>query len=87
MQQYIRVRRGKATYFLTCEPTDTVLACKGKLAGVLGKTKDAVKDMRLQMAGKATNVYLPLEDVAVLEQLNLGNDSVVYLSFFVHDGT
>ncbi|KAJ3413286.1 hypothetical protein HDV05_008203 [Chytridiales sp. JEL 0842] len=86
MSMYLRVKRLKATYFLNVEPNDTVLAAKNKLIQMLGHSKEA-SDMRLQVAGKAPGAYVPLEDNNVLEQVGLVDDSAVFLSFWVPDGS
>jgi hypothetical protein len=85
MSMYLRIKRLKATYFLTVEPNDTVLSAKNKLAQILGQSKD-VKDIRLQVAGKASGTYMPLEDTSILEQVGLVDDAEVYLSFWMPDG-
>ncbi|KND00144.1 uncharacterized protein SPPG_04485 [Spizellomyces punctatus DAOM BR117] len=79
---YLRVKRQKTTWFVEAQPQDTVQQLKTKLATTLNREKDA-KDLRLQVPGKQPGTYSPLDDTAVLEQIGLVDDAVVYLSFWI----
>ncbi|KAJ3321994.1 hypothetical protein HDU76_013984 [Blyttiomyces sp. JEL0837] len=87
MSIYLRVKRAKATYFVSCEPTDTALSFKNKVVQMMGKPKDAAKDFRLQVAGKTPNTFSPLEDSSILEQVGLSDDGVVYLTYWISDSS
>eukprot|EP01059_Diplonema_ambulator_P014973 TRINITY_DN26014_c0_g1_i1.p1 TRINITY_DN26014_c0_g1~~TRINITY_DN26014_c0_g1_i1.p1 ORF type:complete len:127 (+),score=49.52 TRINITY_DN26014_c0_g1_i1:48-383(+) len=59
---YVRIKRRKQTIFLHCEPSDTVLSLKEKVAAVTGKP---VTDQRL-LLGKQN-----LEDASTLSDSGL----------------
>ncbi|KAI9342533.1 hypothetical protein BDR26DRAFT_1006610 [Obelidium mucronatum] len=84
----LRAKRLKATYFVSAESNDSVLALKGKLAHMIGK-KEA-KDLRLQILDQRDKtkpgVLATLEDPALLEQLGLTDDAVVYFSYWLGEG-
>ncbi|KAJ3103013.1 hypothetical protein HDU97_010451 [Phlyctochytrium planicorne] len=80
---YIRVKRLKATYFITIEEADTVLALKSKVASTIGKGREALKDIRLSVLNKTGDAYNTLEDSGILEQLGIVDDSVVYLTLWM----
>ncbi|KAK4760675.1 hypothetical protein SAY87_005568 [Trapa incisa] len=48
MSMYIRVKRNKTTYFITCEPTETTLNIKEKLHNLIDQP---VNDQRLILLG------------------------------------
>ncbi|KAI8841296.1 hypothetical protein BC829DRAFT_420611 [Chytridium lagenaria] len=80
---YIRAKRLKSTYFVTCEPTETVQSFKIRLAGMLGRGKDYIKEMRLSVPNKTGDGYNTLEDTGILEQLGVVDDAVVYLTLWM----
>ncbi|KAI8622014.1 hypothetical protein BC830DRAFT_1163228 [Chytriomyces sp. MP71] len=77
----LRLRRLRATYFVSCESGDTVLALKTKLAHMVGKPREA-KDLRILVQAKAEQGKQPqfnaLEDPALLEQLGLVDDALLH---------
>ncbi|KAF6147966.1 hypothetical protein GIB67_018241, partial [Kingdonia uniflora] len=73
MAMYIRVKRDKATYFVQCDPTETILDIKEKLHQI---TDQPVDDQRLILV--ETNVVL--EDSKTLADQKVENDVVVALT-------
>lgn len=68
---YIRVKRMKTTYFIQCDPTETVLDVKQKLFTlieqpvsnqrlVLMSTEEVLEDSKSLAEQKVSNVWLPL---------------------------
>ncbi|KAI9184180.1 hypothetical protein H9P43_003233 [Blastocladiella emersonii ATCC 22665] len=88
----VRVKRGKATYFVQCAATDTVLALKRKVAKLVMRDP---RDLRLMVPKDkiATTVdyallaqkdkLAELEDKAVLDQLGVPDDAVVFLALWI----
>ncbi|KAL9259206.1 viral Ubiquitin-like protein [Drosera capensis] len=70
---YIRVKRFKTTYFLSCDPTETILDIKQKLESLIDQPVD---DQRLILT--ATGVVL--EDSKTLAEQKVENDAVVALT-------
>ncbi|KAM6582983.1 hypothetical protein CsatB_009985 [Cannabis sativa] len=70
---YIRVKRNKTTYFIQCEPTETVLDIKQKLHVLIDQPVD---DQRLILFSSGH----VLEDVKTLADQKVENDSVVALT-------
>ncbi|KAF9615648.1 hypothetical protein IFM89_025598 [Coptis chinensis] len=70
---YIRVKREKTTYFLQCDPTETVLDIKHKLFGLIDKP---VSDQRLVLVATAE----VLDDAKTLADQKVENDAVVALT-------
>ncbi|XP_062093657.1 uncharacterized protein LOC133799675 [Humulus lupulus] len=70
---YIRVKRNKTTYFIQCEPTETVLDIKQKLHVLIDQP---VNDQRLILFSSGQ----VLEDVKTLADQKVENDSVVALT-------
>ncbi|GAB2226715.1 hypothetical protein Droror1_Dr00022534 [Drosera rotundifolia] len=73
MAMYIRVKRFKATYFLSCDPTETILDIKQKLESLIDLPVD---DQRLILT--ATGAVL--EDSKTLAEQKVENDAVVALT-------
>ncbi|PSS36175.1 Ubiquitin-like protein, partial [Actinidia chinensis var. chinensis] len=70
---YIRVKRSKTTYFLQCDPTETILDIKQKLHSLIDQPAD---DQRLILV--ATGEVL--EDSKTLADQKVENDAVVALT-------
>lgn len=70
---YIRVKRSKTTYFLQCDPTETVLEIKQKLLALIDQP---VSDQRLILVGTGE----VLDDSKTLADQKVENDAVVALT-------
>ncbi|KAK7815707.1 ubiquitin-like protein [Quercus suber] len=70
---YIRVKRSKTTYFIRCDPTETVLDIKEKLQVLIDQP---VNNQRLILVGTGE----VLEDSKTLADHKVENDSVVALT-------
>ncbi|KAK4353576.1 hypothetical protein RND71_025770 [Anisodus tanguticus] len=70
---YIRVKRNKTTYFIQCDPTETILQLKEKLYNLIDQP---VNDQRLVLM-PAGDV---LEDSKSLADQKVENDAVVALT-------
>ncbi|XP_015877740.3 uncharacterized protein LOC107414159 [Ziziphus jujuba] len=73
MAMYIRVKRSKTTYFIQCEPTETILDIKQKLHVLIDQP---VNDQRLILASTGEI----LEDSKTLADQKVENDAVVALT-------
>ncbi|KAJ8540247.1 hypothetical protein K7X08_030166 [Anisodus acutangulus] len=73
MAMYIRVKRNKTTYFIQCDPTETILQLKEKLYNLIDQP---VNDQRLVLM-PAGDV---LEDSKSLADQKVENDAVVALT-------
>ncbi|KAF3971178.1 hypothetical protein CMV_005200 [Castanea mollissima] len=73
MAMYIRVKRSKTTYFIRCDPTETVLDIKEKLQVLIDQP---VNNQRLILVGTGE----ALEDSKTLADHKVENDSVVALT-------
>ncbi|OIT19820.1 PREDICTED: uncharacterized protein LOC109220994 [Nicotiana attenuata] len=73
MAMYIRVKRNRTTYFLQCDPTETILQIKEKLYNLVDQP---VNDQRLILM-PAGDV---LEDSKSLADQKVENDAVVALT-------
>ncbi|KNE54618.1 hypothetical protein AMAG_00582 [Allomyces macrogynus ATCC 38327] len=88
----LRVKRHKTTYFVQCSATDTVLALKRRVAKLVGRDP---RDVRLLVpkdkmtttvdyaAVHSKDKLAELEDKAVLDQLGMPDDAVVFAVFWV----
>ncbi|KAL5772970.1 hypothetical protein ACOSP7_012588 [Xanthoceras sorbifolium] len=74
MAMYIRVKRSKTTYFIQCDPTETILDIKQKLHVLIDQP---VIDQRLTLVGTGE----VLEDSKTLADQKVENDAVVALTF------
>ncbi|GAB2279930.1 hypothetical protein Dimus_014565 [Dionaea muscipula] len=72
MAMYIRVKRSKTTYFLQCDPTETILVIKQKLYSLIDQPVD---DQRLILVETGE----VLEDSRTLADQKVENDAVVAL--------
>ncbi|KAH9602363.1 hypothetical protein KSS87_020028, partial [Heliosperma pusillum] len=70
---YIRVKRSTTTYFIQCDPTETVLEIKQKLHGLIDQP---VNDQRLIIADTGD----VLDDAKTLADQKVENDAVVALT-------
>ncbi|TXG60850.1 hypothetical protein EZV62_012213 [Acer yangbiense] len=70
---YIRVKRSKATYFIQCDPTETILDIKQKLHVLIDQP---VNDQRLILMGTGE----VLEDSKTLADQKVENDAIVALT-------
>ncbi|CAN7122060.1 hypothetical protein BRARA_B01186 [Brassica rapa] len=73
MAMYIRVKRMKATYFIQCDPTETVLDVKEKLFTLI---EQPVSNQRLVLL----STEKVLEDSKSLAEQKVENDAVVALT-------
>ncbi|KAK1551435.1 hypothetical protein Q3G72_035511, partial [Acer saccharum] len=73
MAMYIRVKRSKATYFIQCDPTETILDIKQKLHVLIDQP---VNDQRLILMGTGE----VLEDSKTLADQKVENDAIVALT-------
>ncbi|KAH9806303.1 ubiquitin-like domain-containing protein [Citrus sinensis] len=73
MAMYIRVKRSKTTYFIHCDPTETILDIKQKLHALIDQP---VNDQRLILVGTGD----VLEDSKTLADEKVENDAVVALT-------
>lgn len=73
---YIRVKRNKTTYFIQCEPTETILDIKQKLHVLIDQP---VNDQRLILMSDGQSGQL-LEDQKTLADQKVENDAVVALT-------
>ncbi|XP_058067721.1 uncharacterized protein LOC131217045 isoform X1 [Magnolia sinica] len=73
MAMYIRVKRNKTTYFVQCDPTETVLDIKQKLHSLIDQ---AVNNQRLIL--NATSEVL--DDSKTLAEQKVENDAIVVLT-------
>ncbi|XP_068635617.1 uncharacterized protein [Aristolochia californica] len=73
MAMYIRVKRNKTTYFLQCDPTETILDIKQKLHTLIDQP---VSGQCLILEGKNE----VLEDSKTLAEQKVENDAVVALT-------
>ncbi|CAN8248409.1 unnamed protein product [Cochlearia groenlandica] len=75
---YIRVKRMKTTYFIQCDPTETVLDVKQKLFDI---TEQPVSDQRLILM----STEQVLQDSKSLADQKVENDAVVALTLRKED--
>ncbi|XAR66733.1 hypothetical protein NMG60_11013053 [Bertholletia excelsa] len=73
MAMYIRVKRSKTTYFLQCNPTETILDIKQKLHVLIDQP---VNDQRLILLETGE----VLDDSKTLADQKVENDAVVALT-------
>ncbi|XP_044471096.1 uncharacterized protein LOC123200063 [Mangifera indica] len=73
MAMYIRVKRNKTTYFIQCDPTETILNIKQKLHTLIDQP---VNDQCLILVGSGE----VLEDSKTLADQRVENDAVVALT-------
>ncbi|KAG2668158.1 hypothetical protein I3760_15G147200 [Carya illinoinensis] len=73
MAMYIRVKRIKTTYFIRCDPTETILDIKEKLHVLI---EQPVINQRLILVGTGE----VLEDSKTLADQKVENDAVVALT-------
>ncbi|CAH2069588.1 unnamed protein product [Thlaspi arvense] len=73
MAMYIRVKRMKTTYFIQCDPTETVLDVKQKLFDLI---EQPVSNQRLVLMSTEE----VLEDSKTLAEQKVENDAVVALT-------
>lgn len=70
---YIRVKRNKTTYFIQCDPTETILQMKEKLSNLIDQPAND-QQLVLMPAGDV------LEDSKSLADQKVENDAVVALT-------
>ncbi|XP_057968173.1 uncharacterized protein LOC131157799 [Malania oleifera] len=77
---YIRVKRSKITYFLQCDPTETILSIKEKLCTLIERP---VNEQRLILVGSkeaSEGTRVVLDDSVTLADQKVENDAVVALT-------
>lgn len=75
---YVRVKRRKTTFFLRCEPSETVQDLKQKLEALSGQPAE---DQRLFLASTAEM----LDDSRNLAKQKIHNDAVLALAYRLKD--
>nr|XP_033508908.1 uncharacterized protein LOC104084630 isoform X2 [Nicotiana tomentosiformis] len=70
---YIRVKHDKSTYFIQCDPTETILRIKEKLYNLIDQS---VNDQRLILVATGD----VLDDLKSLADQKVENDAVVALT-------
>ncbi|KAJ3186940.1 hypothetical protein HDU85_006977 [Gaertneriomyces sp. JEL0708] len=86
---YLRLKRHKTTWFVEAKPTDTVQTLKNHLLPQLPSQSTTTIQIQIPTTSKtASDVpqYAPLDDSAVLEQIGIVDDSVLYVVFNEGDG-
>ncbi|CAA7408109.1 unnamed protein product [Spirodela intermedia] len=78
MAMYIRVKRHKTTYFVTCDPTDTVLRIKQKLQSLIDEPAN-----RQRLTLVSTDQIL--ENSKTLAEQKVENDAIVALTLKTDD--
>ncbi|KAJ4709538.1 Ubiquitin-like protein [Melia azedarach] len=78
MAMYIRVKHSKTTYFIQCEPTETILEIKQKLHNLIDQPAN---DQRLILVGTGE----VLDDSKTLADQKVENDAVVALTLRKED--
>ncbi|XP_070031197.1 uncharacterized protein [Nicotiana tomentosiformis] len=73
MAMYIRVKHDKSTYFIQCDPTETILRIKEKLYNLIDQS---VNDQRLILVATGD----VLDDLKSLADQKVENDAVVALT-------
>ncbi|KAK9275738.1 hypothetical protein L1049_023007 [Liquidambar formosana] len=73
MAMYIRVKRSKTTYFIQCDPTESILDIKQKLHALIDQPAN---DQRLILVGTGEE----LDDSKTLADQKVENDAVVALT-------
>ncbi|XP_016451697.1 uncharacterized protein LOC107776317 isoform X2 [Nicotiana tabacum] len=73
MAMYIRVKHDKSTYFIQCDPTETILQIKEKLYNLIDQS---VNDQRLILVATGD----VLDDSKSLADQKVENDAVVALT-------
>ncbi|GAB4828688.1 hypothetical protein Ancab_018353 [Ancistrocladus abbreviatus] len=73
MAMYIRVKRSKTTYFLQCDPTETILDIKQKLQALI---EVPINDQQLILVDTGD----VLDDSKTLADQKVENDAVVALT-------
>ncbi|KAJ1562874.1 hypothetical protein HK096_010126 [Nowakowskiella sp. JEL0078] len=95
----LRVKRAKSTIFLEASPLDTIADLKSKLMNILtldyqqqlSDISLLVKKLPLQATQTTQSVvtqppqsqYVTLEDAGIADHLGLGDDSVLYMVFWI----
>eukprot|EP01132_Coremiostelium_polycephalum_P002124 gene2124-2615_t len=80
MSLYFRIKRKEQTVFLSAEPSDTVQKLKNDLVNINS------------VSGGSDNIRLiyqnnPLDDRKTISQLNIPNDSVIFMVYKQGDGS
>lgn len=75
---YIRVKRRKATYFISCQPRDTILEIKNKLQALTDQSPENVQLKRGDLL---------LEDARTLEDQGVKSDEIIAMAFRVDGST
>ncbi|XP_002986416.2 ubiquitin [Selaginella moellendorffii] len=78
MSMFIRVKRKKTTYFLHCDPSETVLEIKQKLQAL---SENHVDDQRLILIANK----LVLEDHKTLADQKVENDAIVAMTLKIRE--
>ncbi|CAM6103215.1 unnamed protein product [Calypogeia fissa] len=79
MAMFIRVKRKKTTYFLHCDPTETVLEIKQKIQALSDNPVDCQRLILLSS-------QLVLEDNKTLAEQKVENDAIVALCLKISEG-
>uniref|UniRef100_A0A6T8I8S2 Ubiquitin-like domain-containing protein n=1 Tax=Hemiselmis andersenii TaxID=464988 RepID=A0A6T8I8S2_HEMAN len=76
MSMYLRVKRGKQTIFLHCEPTDSILSLKHKIKAI---TNVAPEDQKLMIIDEK----IPCDDAKTVKECKLEDAGSIALLFKV----
>ncbi|KAI5080630.1 hypothetical protein GOP47_0003813 [Adiantum capillus-veneris] len=79
MAMYVRVKRQKTTYFVECEPSDTVLQVKSKIHAL---TDTPTRNQRLILMDS----HHVLDDDRTLSQQHVENNSIIALTLRKRNG-
>eukprot|EP00250_Pteridium_aquilinum_P003119 c1344_g1_i1 orf=83-385(+) len=79
MAMYIRVKRKKTTYFIHCDPSDTILQVKTKL---LTLTDTPVRNQRLILMDS----HHVLDDARTISQQQVENNAILALTLKKSNG-
>jgi hypothetical protein len=77
---YVRLKRQKQTYFLHCEPSDTVKSLKEKVTAINNQPTEGIGFYT------ATDSDIQLSDDATLQSSNVVNDSILCMVYKSGDG-
>ena len=83
------MKRRKSVYFVELQPHDTVAKFMQRIPSMLNFEKEAteLKLFHAAAGSKQPPVYTALEDSAVFDQLGINDQDVLYMSYWIGDGT
>lgn len=72
---YTRIKRKKQTYFLHCEPTDSIKSLKEKITAINNVPSENINFFT------SIDSDHPLSDESSLQQSNITNDAILYMVY------